>query len=78
MQRVKDGIGRGLRKTLHPQETVRSDLADDTTRFIDRRNQQAMRRAAPKTDPKIAEVVGLRRETPKLTPNLFHKRLLIP
>ena len=59
MQRVKYRIGCGLRQALHAQVAVRSDLADDVTRFIDGRNQQALRRAAPKGNPKVTDIIGL-------------------
>ena len=43
MQRVKYGIGSGLRQPLDAQKTVGSDLADDVSRFVYGGHQQTMR-----------------------------------
>ena len=77
VQRVKYRVGRGLRQPLDAQKTLRSNIADQVSWLIDRRNQQAMWRAVSKADPEIAEIVGLGRKVAKLTANLLHERLFV-
>ena len=74
---VEDRRQAGLRQALQAQVTVVGDSADDEAGLVDRRDDQAMRRAAADGDDHVAEIVhdGMKRR--ELRANFFRELIFV-
>ena len=67
-----------LRKALQAQIAVRRDFADDESGFVNRRDDQAMRRAAADGDDHVAEIIGRRMKLGGFRANPIGYRAFVP